>query len=76
MDEISGDEVSAEILDLNKICSEDSSRRGVKRMEEMAALDWLNTHLKKSWEPMTENDWILDIDSTLKPFLGIKKVQK
>ena len=39
MNEISGDEVSAEILDLNKICSEDSSRRGVKRMEEMAALD-------------------------------------
>ena len=70
MNEISGDEVSAEILDLNKICSEDSSRRGVKRMEEMAALDWLNTHLKKSWEPMTENDWILDIDSTVKPVFG------
>ena len=70
MNEISGDEVSAEILDLNKVCSEDSTRRGVKRMDENDALNWLNHHLKKSWEPMTAYDWILDIDSTVKPVFG------
>lgn len=70
MNEISGDEVSAEILNLNKICSEDSTRRGIKRMDENDALNWLDHHLKRSWEPMTEYDWILDIDSTVKPVFG------
>ena len=70
MNEISGDEVSAEILDLNKVCSEDSTRRGVKRMDENDTLNWLNHHLKKSWEPMTAYNWILDIDSTVKPVFG------
>jgi hypothetical protein len=70
MNEIAGDEVSAEILDLNKICSEDSTRRAIKRMDEGDALNWLNRHLKNSWEPMTEYDWILDIDSTVKPVFG------
>lgn len=70
INEISGDDVSAEMLDLNKICSEDSTSRGVKRMDETDALNWLNRHLKKSWEPMIEYDWILDIDSTVKPVFG------
>ena len=51
MNEISGDEVSAEILDLNKVCNEDSTRRGVKRMDENDALNWLNHHLKRAGSP-------------------------
>lgn len=70
MNQISGDKVSAEVLNLKKICSEDSARRGVKRMDEQDALLWLNNHLRKSWEPMTKRDWILDIDSTVKPVFG------
>lgn len=70
VNEISGDDVSAELLDLNKICGEDSTRRGIRRMDETAALNWLDRHLKKSWEPLTQYDWILDIDSTVKPVFG------
>ena len=39
-------------------------------MDEGDALNWLNHHLKKSWGPMTDYDWILDIDSTVKPVFG------
>ena len=59
MNQLYGDKVSAEVLDLEKICSEDSARRGVKRMDEQEALLWLNRHLRTSWEPMTQRDWIL-----------------
>ena len=58
-----------------KVCSEDSTRRGVKRMDKNDALNWLNHHLKKSWEPMIAYDWILDIDST-NQFLVIRKELK
>lgn len=70
VEQIFGDEVSAKVLGINKICSDDSTRRGIKRLDETDALEWLNNCLKHSWEPMLERAWILDIDSTVKPVFG------
>lgn len=70
MGQLYGDEVSAEILGLNKICSDDSARRGVKRMKIDKALPWLDKHLRLSWEPMLDRPWIADIDATVKPVFG------
>lgn len=65
-----GDKVCAEVLGLSKICSDDSSRRAMKRLDECEAMAWLDQSLKDSCEPMLSRDWILDLDSTVKPVFG------
>ena len=70
MEQIYGDTVSAQVLKLKKIYSDDSTRRGIKRMDEKAALKWLEDNQRYCWEPMLTRSWILDIDSTVKPVFG------
>src|ERR1039457_2212133 len=33
-------------------------------------LRWLKKHLKASYEPLLQEPWILDVDSTVKPLYG------
>lgn len=65
-----GESINAELLGMKKIVSEDVVRRALLNMEESEGLAWLETHLKKCYEPFLSIPWILDLDATVKPLYG------
>ena len=67
---IRADGVNPELLGMTRVASEDSVRRGLKSMDEAASGRWLKEHLKASYEPLLQEPWILDVDSTVKPLYG------
>ena len=67
---IRADGVNPGLLGMTKVASEDSVRRGLKAMDEAAAGEWLKKHLKASYEPLLEEPWVLDVDTTVKPLYG------
>lgn len=70
IDTIYGDTVSTELLDVNKTVSSDSARRGWKRMEEDSCRRWQQDHLRTTYEPLLNQSYVLDIDSSVKPLYG------
>jgi hypothetical protein len=67
---IRGDGINPELLGMTKVASEDSVRRSMKAMDEAASGQWLKRHLKASYEPLLEEPWVLDVDTTVKPLYG------
>lgn len=67
---LKSDNVNAKLLGMEKIVSDDSARRALKRIDEPAGIDWLQTHLKSCYEPLLMTPWILDTDVTVKPLYG------
>lgn len=65
-----GDGVNPELLGMTKVASEDSVRRALSAMPEAESERWLKKHLKASYEPLLEEPWALDIDTTVKPLYG------
>ncbi len=65
-----GDTVNAPLLGMNKIVSDDSARRALKKIDEAEGIDWLQKHLHGSYEPLLNTPWILDTDVTIKPLYG------
>ena len=64
------DGVNSKLLGMNKVVSDDSARRGLKKIPEAAGIDWLQTHLLSCYEPLLNFPWILDCDVTVKPLYG------
>lgn len=64
------DGVNPGLLGMTKVASEDSVRRALTAMEEEASTQWLKKHLKVSYEPLLEEPWALDMDTTVKPLYG------
>jgi len=64
------DGVNSRLLGMSKVVSEDSARRGLKRIDEIAGIDWLQTHLQNCVDPLLSQPWILDCDVTVKPLYG------
>lgn len=64
------DGVNPALLGMNKIVSEDSARRAIKKIEQQAGIDWLQTHLHSCCAPLLKTPWILDVDTTVKPLYG------
>jgi len=64
------DGVNPELLGMTKVVSEDSARRALSAMKEEESGPWLKQHLKASYEPLLEEAWALDIDTTVKPLYG------
>lgn len=64
------DSVNPALLGMNKIVSEDSARRAVKKIEEEAGIAWLQNHLQDCCNPLLKTPWILDVDTTIKPLYG------
>jgi len=64
------DRVSAEVLNVAKIVSEDSVRRALLKGPEAAWLAWLRRHERAVWEPLLTEPYVLDIDNTIKPLYG------
>ena len=64
------DGVNSKLLGMNKVVSDDSARRGLKKIEERPGVTWLQNHLHSSYEPLLTVPWILDCDVTVKPLYG------
>src|SRR6266576_773232 len=67
---IRADGVNPGLLGMTGVASEDSVRRGMKAMDEAASGEWMKKHLKSSYEPLLQEPWILDVDTTVKPLYG------
>jgi hypothetical protein len=64
------DGVNPELLDMNKVISEDSMRNALKRIPEVAGTAWLDQHITDSTAPLLDAPWIMDTDTTVKPLYG------
>jgi len=65
-----GDGVNPELLGMRKVASEDSVRRALSALKEEESEPWLKKHRKASYEPLLEEAWALDVDTTVKPLYG------
>ncbi len=70
MASLMGDIVNTQMLGMSKVVSDDSARRALKKMDEEKGIDWLQNHLRRSYEPLLTQPWILDSDVTVKPLYG------
>jgi len=64
------DEVTAKVMGMGKICSEDSVRRAFQEQDSEAIAGWMRAHLRRVWAPLVCEPWILDVDTTVKPLYG------
>ncbi len=64
------DAVNPALLGMSKVMSEDCVRRAMKKMDSKDAAQWLSKQMLACWEPLLCNDWILDIDTTVKTVYG------
>jgi hypothetical protein len=67
---IRGDGINPELLGMTRVASEDSVRRAMKALDEAASGEWMKVHLKASYDPLLQEPWILDVDTTVKPLYG------
>lgn len=67
---VRGDGVNPPLLGMNKVVSEDTVRRALKRIDPAEGIDWLEKHLVESIAPALVLPWILDVDTTVKPIYG------
>ena len=65
-----GDTVNTRLLDMSKVVSDSSAIRALQRMDENAAMEWIENHLYSCYAPLLKNSWILDVDVTIKPLYG------
>ena len=69
-DNLSGDAVTAELFGIRRLMSCDSVRRNLKAIPMEAGIEWIwnaNLHLV---EALLDQDYILDMDPTVKPLYG------
>jgi hypothetical protein len=64
------DAVSPAMLGMNKVVSEDSARRNLKKFDPMEAHKWQRKHLRETWGRLLYEPWMLDIDTTVKTVFG------
>jgi hypothetical protein len=64
------DAVAPGLLGLSELVSEDSVRRGLRRVDQITGRQWLTGHLRQSWWEFLSTPWILDVDTTIKPIYG------
>lgn len=64
------DGVNPALLGMGKVVSEDAVRRGLRHIEEGVGVAWLKRHLGLCYEPLLQEPWILDVDTTVKPLYG------
>ena len=65
-----GDGVNPELLGMDKVLSEDAARHGFQHAEPEQIREWLQKHLRKTYDPLLEHVWVMDLDSTVKPLYG------
>lgn len=64
------DTVNPPLLGMKRVLSEDSARRAFERIDADDCKKWQQKHLRICYEPLLVEDWILDVDATVKPLYG------
>src|SRR5215510_9354844 len=64
------DSVLPELMGMSKIVSEDSLRHALKAMPEVEGLEWQQGHIDQCTHALLGEDYIIDIDVTVKPLYG------
>jgi hypothetical protein len=67
---IRSDGVNPGLLGMKKVMSEDSVRRAFSKATPENSAQWQRNHLRRCWELVLSEPWILDMDSTVKPLYG------
>ena len=67
---IRNDTVNPPLLGMTKVLSEDSARRAFQDVDEMKCKQWQQKHLEFCYDPLLEEQWILDVDTTVKILYG------
>jgi hypothetical protein len=65
-----GDPVLPDLLGMTKIVSEDAVRNGLKAIPEKEGAGWMQTHIDSCVAPLLSEDYIIDIDTTVKLLYG------
>jgi hypothetical protein len=55
---------------MERVVSEDSVRRALKKISDAEGEVWLRRHLDYTTMPLLGEPWVLDIDTTVKPLFG------
>jgi hypothetical protein len=76
MSALRSDGVQPELLGMRKVASEDSVRRALSALKEEESERWLRPHLKACYEPLLEEPWALDVDTTVKVLYGHQEEAK
>ena len=64
------DRVTPKLLGMRRVMSEDSARRAFLKVEEEEAVLWQRRQLEKTYEPLLYEEYILDLDTSVKPLYG------
>ena len=64
------DGVNPDLLGMRKVVSEDSVRRALIALDEKDCANWQREHLKRCYEELFVEPWILDVDTTVKLLYG------
>lgn len=67
---LKSDTVSAGLFGMEKIVSDDSALRALRRMKEKETIPWMRNGLLGSCIGLLEHAWICDVDVTVKPLYG------
>lgn len=76
MTSVRADKVLPELLGMDGIASEDSVRRAFLKGEESGYTLWLDRSMNTTFEPLLSEEWVLDIDGTVKTLYGKQEEAK
>lgn len=64
------DKVNSQLLGMTKIYSEDTIRRAFRDTDKEQSKVWLDNSLNYCYKPFLKEEWILDVDTTVKVLYG------
>ena len=67
---LSGDSVMAGLFGVDTFRSEDSVRRAFEDADEDAITAWIDQQMDRTFAPLLEQEWVLDLDATIKTLYG------
>jgi len=70
IDSVRYDAVNPELLGMEKVVSSSSARRAFLTADEDSCTRWLQGHLRRCYEQLLCEAWILDVDTSVKPLFG------
>ena len=67
---LSGDSVIAGLFGVATLRSEDSVRRAFEDVDDDAITTWIDQQMDRTFAPLLEQEWVLDLDATIKTLYG------
>ena len=70
MTALSGDAVMASLFGVKTFRSQDSVRRAFEHADEEAITQWIDQQVDRTFAPLLELEWVLDLDATINVLYG------